>query len=131
MYKQGFAALLLMSCLTSHAMAQEGHPLVGSWLGDWGTSPDERNFLTLILEWDGENISGIVNPGPNATPVRMARLDSSTWTVTLEMDVQNSSGESVRLVAEGQLENIGSYSRSLSGSVRHADGSGDFQLARQ
>src|SRR5690606_9411191 len=57
------SGLLLALCLASAAGAQEGHPLVGTWQGEWG--PNNANFLTLILYWDGKAISGIVNPGPD------------------------------------------------------------------
>jgi hypothetical protein len=39
------------------AFAQEGHPLTGTWHGDWGPRPTHRNDVTLVLDWDGKNIS--------------------------------------------------------------------------
>src|SRR5688572_13194658 len=53
--------LLLSVAAALPASAQEGHPLVGTWQGEWGNS----QFLTLILEWDGKNITGVANPGPD------------------------------------------------------------------
>ena len=42
--------------------AQEGHPLVGTWSGDWGPSPTHRNQVTVVMNWDGKNVTGIINP---------------------------------------------------------------------
>lgn len=122
--------LLVLLGIAPGAMAQEGHPLVGTWLGEWRTDSGQ-NFLTVIMNWDGERISGIVNPGPGSSSLAMAELDSSNWTVRLQMDVQDESGESIRLSGEGQLDDIGSYTRSLRGTWRHEGESGEFTLTRQ
>jgi len=39
----------LLACLTLvvTAFAQEGHPLKGTWLGDWGPSKTDRNQVTV------------------------------------------------------------------------------------
>ena len=46
-------------------LAQEGHPLTGTWAGDWGPTITQRTHLTLVMNWDGKNISGTINPGPD------------------------------------------------------------------
>jgi hypothetical protein len=61
--------------LAASAIAQEGHPLTGTWYGDFGSTANKRNDLTVILKWDGVAITGLVNPGPNSTPIKSARLD--------------------------------------------------------
>ena len=43
--------------------AQEGHPLVGSWHGDRGATAKARTDITLVVDYDGEKITGVVNPG--------------------------------------------------------------------
>src|SRR5205809_6215678 len=67
-----FAAVFTLAV---SAFAQEGHPLTGTWYGDFGMSPAQRNDLTVVMKWDGTNTTGIVNPGPNAVPLKTARLD--------------------------------------------------------
>ena len=34
------------------AIAQHGHPLVGTWSGYWGPYEEERNRVLLLLEYD-------------------------------------------------------------------------------
>lgn len=57
------------------AIAQEGHPLTGTWYGDFGMTQGQRNDLTVVMEWNGANATGIVNPGPKAVTIKTAKLD--------------------------------------------------------
>jgi hypothetical protein len=87
------------------AAAQEGHPLTGTWVGDVG-----QRHVTVVLDWDGRNVTGTINPGPNASQVRAVKLDPAMWSVHLEAD-----GAS-RIVLDGGLANIGSASRTFTGT---------------
>src|SRR6476646_10845344 len=69
-------AACLLSC---RASAQEGHPLTGTWVGDVGP-----RHVTVVLEWDGKNVNGTINPGPNASQVRSVRIDPAMWSVHIE-----------------------------------------------
>lgn len=123
--------LLILASLPSAVGAQEGYPLVGTWTGYWGRTPSHRQFLTVIMSWDGHSVSGLVNPGPNAGTLRSVKLNSSDWTVEMVMDVKDASGASIRLTAAGRLENIGSYNRSVSGVWQDGQDSGIFRISRQ
>ena len=103
------------------AAAQYGHPLKGTWSGDWGPNKDIRNRVLLQLDWDGKAITGTINPGPKAVPLKMASLDPSTWNVRFEAD---------GYVIEGKLENLGSYRRVLTGTWTQGGQRGDFRLTR-
>ena len=54
---------LLIVCLSVAAFAQEGHPLTGSWHGDWGSSPTQRNRLVFSMKYQAPNVTSIINPG--------------------------------------------------------------------
>ena len=90
------------------AAAQYGHPLKGSWSGDWGPDENDRTRLLLVFDWDGEAIIGTINPGPNPVPIATASLDASTWTLRFEAEDEDAEGNPVRYVVEGELQNIGS-----------------------
>jgi hypothetical protein len=128
--KTCFALLLSVSALTGWTLAQEGHPLVGTWSGDWGPTPTHRNQVTIVLNWDGKNVSGIINPGPDVIAIKIATLDSTKWTVHLEADAKDSKGSPVRFIADGKLDNILSYRRTLTGTWSHGNVKGDFKLTR-
>jgi hypothetical protein len=132
MVKRVMGCLLVLAFSVPTARAQQGHPLEGTWQGLWGETPDERNFLTLILRWNGDNIVGGVNPGPNAGSIRSVQLDSSTWTVQLDLDVPDRvSGESVRVMAEGRLLDIGSPKRMLRGILLNGNPDSYFRISRE
>jgi hypothetical protein len=128
MYKH-LIALVLLAC-SCNVSAQEGHPLSGTWLGNWGAG-DDSNFLTLILSWDGQHLSGLANPGPDSTEVGSVQLDSSSWTVTIDTDLKDDAGSALRFRAEGKLDNVGSHTRTLNGSWGDGSRSGTFTLTRQ
>jgi hypothetical protein len=125
----------LLGCLTLGALAigavaQEGHPLTGSWHGDWGTSPTQRTPVLLYMKWDSKNIVGKINPGPKAVTLTVATLDPTKWTVHLEGDGKDAAGNPVHIVIDGKLENIGSYNRTLSGTWMQGSTKGDFKVTR-
>jgi len=78
------AVLAVCVVLGATTSAQFGHPLKGSWSGDWGPDKDRRTRVLLQMHWDGKVITGTINPGPNAKPLTKASLDPDTWMVHLE-----------------------------------------------
>ena len=113
------------------AFAQEGHPLKGSWIGDWGPNPNDRNQITLVMDWDGQRVSGILNPGPGAIPIQKASLEPKGWLVHFEADAKNPAGRAVHYVVDGHIENLGLYNRSIVGTWSHDNVKGDFKITRQ
>ena len=133
MRSKAFLVLGLLACLAvaGHAFAQEGHPLKGTWLGDWGPSKADRNQVVIVMDWDGKQISGQINPGPNAVPIKAATLDPKGWTVHIEADAKNNAGQMVHYVIDGKIENLGLYNRAIEGTWNHDNVKGDFRLQRQ
>ena len=129
-------AFLLLSLLASlaiatAALAQEGHPLKGTWLGDWGPNKNDRNQVTIVMDWDGKQITGQINPGPGAIPLKNATLEPKGWVVHFEADAKNAAGQAVHYVVDGKIENLGLYNRSISGTWSHDNVKGDFRIQRQ
>jgi hypothetical protein len=113
-------------------VAQEGHPLIGTWSGEWGTSAKVRSPLLVILEWKTTTLSGVINPGePDEAPIRVGTLDSTKWTVHLEADSKDEKGSPVKVVLDGKLEDIGSHNRTLTGTLTRGGVKGDFKLTRE
>jgi len=117
--------------LAGAALAQEGHPLVGTWYGEWGPTPQDRRDVAIIMTWDGKKIDGTVDPGPDAVPFKTATLDSSSWSVHIEAErAAKDKSPAVRYVIDGKLSNLGSYNRTLTGTWTTGTAKGDFKLTR-
>jgi hypothetical protein len=130
MGRRVFHAFCWLLGLVAFGLAQEGHPLTGTWFGDWGATPTQRNHLTIVMSWDGENVTGIINPGPNSIPIGSVYLDVTNWNVRIEADTKDLSGNPVHISAEGRLENIGSHHRTIAGVWRQGTAKGDFKITR-
>ena len=114
----------------SAGFAQQGHPLSCTWSGDWGPTAAQRTQLTFVMNWDGQKVTGLINPGPDSVPLSSVFVDYANWTVRIEADMKDAAGKVVHIAAEGKLEDIGSYHRTIKGSWRQGAASGDFRLTR-
>jgi hypothetical protein len=124
--------VLLVLALPAAAAAQFGHPLKGQWSGEWGPASSPTRLL-LDLHWDGKEISGVINPGPDAALVRRVMFDYSdpaSWRVTIEAEGKDSSGTPVQIMVEGTLENIGAYYRIFHGTWMQGEQKGEFTVTR-
>ena len=112
------------------AFAQEGHPLTGTWHGEWSPAPGQHARIVLFMKWDAKNIVGTINPGPKGGPLTAVTLDPEKWMVHIEGDTKDQAGKLVHVSAEGKLENIGSYNRTIAGTWTQGGAKGDFKLTR-
>jgi hypothetical protein len=129
---QLFRGLILIACLVAqaNALAQFGHPLKGSWSGDWGPNKEQRTRVLLEMQWDGKALAGAINPGPNALTLTKATLDPATWMVHLEGEGKEGAGNPGQVVIDARLQNIGAYRRVLSGTWTQGGRKGDVRLVR-
>ena len=111
------AAAVLLVGLLGAVSAQEGHPLKGSWLGEWAGNSVHGDNILLILDWDGKAITGMINPGTDNIPLGRASLEPEGWVVKLEAEGKDKDGSAVRYVIEGKLENLELPNRSINWHV--------------
>jgi hypothetical protein len=125
-------ALAALVTLPAIAGAQFGHPLKGQWSGE-RTTKGESARLLLNLDWDGKEISGVVNPGPNAATVKSVTFDYSNvsaWGVKLTAEGKDAAGKTVAISVDGKLENIGAYRRLFHGTWVQDGQKGEFTVTR-
>lgn len=115
----------LVGLFAASLFAQQGHPLSGTWTGDWGTST-KRTPVTIVMNWDGKSVTGQINPGPDSVPLSSVDIDFSKWIVRIEADTKTKT----HISAEGQIDDIGSYHRTIKGTWHQGDLSGEFHLTR-
>jgi len=133
----GIVAVLLMSV---PLIAQFGHPLKGSWSGEWWLKKGDENRVLLEFDWDGKNINGMLNPGTdNATlqkvslqtpPVNDVSKAMDPWLLHFEADVKDTTGKVIHYVVDGKLQNIGAYSKFITGTWTVGNQKGEFKIVR-
>lgn len=125
--------VLVAVCLATPArtVAQEGHPLKGSWVGTWGPSQNHSDDVLIVMRWDGKAITGMINPGTDNIPIKNASLNPVGWLVHLEGDGKDKSGKPITYVIDGKIENLGLPHRSIVGMWKSQTESGKFTINRQ
>ena len=146
------ASSLRLMCLVSFllcaasAPAQEGHPAKGVWVGYWGPTSTAQSRIVVVMDHDGKTVSGVFNPGPNAVPLKVARLDITPGTpspkqgvpailpifkVYFEVDAK----DGVAIVAEGTMHNPALPNRWIEGTWTRTSGGkavkSEFKITRQ
>ncbi|MDR0781247.1 MAG: hypothetical protein LBF16_11225 [Pseudomonadales bacterium] len=121
----------LLGLASAPAFSQQAYPLSGTWQGDWGVNDKDRNFLTLVMDWDGKAVSGSANPGPDSTQIEHMTLNSANWTVAIDMPLKDAKGQTVQFKGEGAIADLGSQTRSISGTWSDGARKGTFTLTRQ
>ena len=124
------ASFAVVACLLMvvSVFAQGSDPLSGTWTGDWGPSPSDRNDVTLVLKWDGKALTGNVTAGTNVSapiPIQKATFDPKTGAVHMEADAM-SRGRSVHYVIDGKVEK-----NTMTGSWNHDNRKGDFKITKK
>ena len=125
-----WARASLIALFAIAASAQEGHPLTGTWHGTWSAPQGQNNRIVMALKWDTKNVVGTLNPGPRSGQFKQITLDPDKWMVHFEADAKDSKGNPVHVVADGKLENIGSYNRTITGTWMQGNDKGDFKITR-
>jgi hypothetical protein len=115
-------ALGLTLGLVSFVSAQEGHPVKGSWIGEWEGNTTHGESVLMVMNWDGEEITGIINPGTDNIEIDSATLNPDDWSLHIEAD---------GYVLDGTFARLELPNRSIAGTWRNGGASGDFEIVRQ
>jgi len=130
------AVSICLSCwlglvMAVQVVAQEGHPMSGSWIGDYGPTKDQRTRVVVVMEWTGKELVGTINPGPNGIPFKVAKVDPNDWSLHIEADGKDAQGRAVSYVIDGTIDDLGTYNRSIAGTWNVGSVKGDFSITRQ
>jgi hypothetical protein len=124
-------ALLLAALICSGLLAQEGHPLKGTWHGSWGVNEKDRTQVTLVMDWDGKNVTGIMNPGLRSSKLENISFDpAGGWKFHFESNYKDKAGATSRVVIDCKIEDVTSPRRQLVGTFAQGEKKGDFKAAR-
>ncbi len=122
------------------AFAQMGHPLKGSWSGEWWLKKGDENRVLLDFDWDGKTLKGMLNPGTDNVAVQNLTLQTppienvskamDPWLLHFEADVKDTSGRMVHYVVDGKLQNIGAFNKFITGTWAVGNQKGEFKVVR-
>ena len=124
-------AVATMLVVPATMSAQFGHPLKGQWSGGYGKSQENR--LLMNFEWDGKELSGVINPGPNAITIKKTEIDytdPTAWKVKLQGEGKDATGKAVAITVDGTLENIGAYYKIFRGTWTQGTQKSEFAVTR-
>ena len=144
------ARVVSLLLFAASALAQEGHPAKGTWVGHWGPTATVQSRIVLVMDHDGKTMSGLFNPGPNVVPLKVARLDITPgqqspkrgvppilpiFKVYFEADARDAKGSPVAIVAEGTMHNVALPNRWITGTWTQTSGGNsvksEFKITRQ
>ena len=129
MMKRAFLRTVIVAvalALPVLAFAQFGHPMKGQWSGQWGPA-NNPNRLLLDLHWDGKDITGTINPGPEAATIKSVTFDytdPTAWVVKMTAEGKDSTGKA------GELGSQSIEYMQAGGGVWHTGKPGDGQRVR-
>jgi hypothetical protein len=117
----------LLMLLAGSAVAQEGFPLDGTWRGETTAKDGSHRTIVLVMQWDGKQISGTMNPGPASTDFTGGKLNPDGWKFTVGF--KDAKGAAVRF--EGTISNLGKYNRVLAGKWTEGASSFDIRFTHE
>lgn len=124
--RMAFLIVFLLMGIAITALNAAVDPLSGTWIGDWGPSPMDRNQVTVELKWDGKVLSGTVNPGPNAVEIKNATYNPQSGVIHMEADAMSRRGGQVHYMIDGKVEDD-----TMTGTWNHDNRKGDFKIAKK
>ncbi len=118
-----FAGLMFVLC--AGVSAQEGHPYEGTWRGSITMATDVP--VVMIVDFDGENLQGIINPGRNSYNFLTVAHDAPNWTLTVTAATRV--GEEISFT--GVMHDIGSVNRVIEGTWEQGGKDYPFKISRE
>lgn len=120
--------MMLVGAVVLSAAAPQNttDPLTGTWTGDWGPTPTHRNQVTVQLKWNGQALTGTVNPDSNPVTLKNCTFDPNTGKVHMEADATNRRGVAVHFMIDGKVKG-----NTMTGRWDHGSRHGDFKITRQ
>ena len=109
------------------ANAQEGFPLDGTWRGVGTAADGSHSTVVLIILWDGKQVTGTINPGPQGIDFSEGVLDPDGWKVRIA--AKDAKGTPISL--EGSISDLGKYNRVINGKWTEGGNSRDIRFVRE
>ncbi|MDR2216303.1 MAG: hypothetical protein LBE59_10770, partial [Nevskiaceae bacterium] len=107
--------------------AQEGFPLDGTWRAKAVAADGSERTLVLVMQWDGKQVAGLINPGRNGISFTGGTLEPQGWKFTL--NAKDAGGADVRF--EGTIGDLGKVDRWVEGQWTEGGRSQTVRFVRE
>jgi hypothetical protein len=124
--KSRFASAVFFLLVCCGVLAQEGHPYEGTWRGTIGTG-DAARAVVMIIDYDGEQLNGMIDPGRNSYRFENATHDAPNWKI--DVTTQNRAGETIAFSAV--MHEIGAVNRYMEGTWTQGGQEQAFRITRE
>jgi len=121
------ALLGLLLLVSGAALAQEGFPLDGTWRGEVVNKDGSHRTIVLVMQYDGKQVNGTLNPGPGSIEFTGGKLDPDGW--KFAMAFKGAKGVSTQF--NGTISNLGKYNRVLAGKWTEGANSFDVRFVHE
>jgi hypothetical protein len=121
------ALSVLLALLAGSAVAQEGFPLDGTWRGETTAKDGSHRTIVLVMQWDGKQVSGTMNPGRDGADFSGGKLNADGWKFALGF--KDAKGATVKF--DGTISKLGKYDRVLAGKWTEGADSFDIRFVRE
>lgn len=119
------AAMLLAAAALANA--QEGYPLDGTWRGEHPAAGGATATVVIVFEWDGKNLKGVINPGPDSLQITNAELIPEGWKVKIA--AKSRTGASITF--DAVLSDLGKYNRHMAGTWTQSGQKYNVRMTRE
>ena len=127
-YRTVALLIFVAVALPLFALQRGSDPITGTWTGDWGPSPGDRNTVSVDLKLNGKTVTGVVHSINFQRPdvmLEKSTFDPTTGALHLEADASTPNGK-VHYIIDGKLAN-----GMITGSWNHDGKKGDFKLVKK
>ena len=121
------ALLGLLLLVSGAAWAQEGFPLDGTWRGEVVNKDGSHRTIVLVMQYDGKQVNGTMNPGPDSIDFSGGKLTPEGWKFALAF--KGNKGLSTQF--NGTISNLGKYDRVLAGKWTEGANSFDIRFVHE
>jgi len=123
--RKALLGLLLLVC--GAAVAQEGFPLDGTWRGEVVNQDGSHRTIVLVMQYDGKQVNGTMNPGPSSIDFTGGKLNPEGWKFTVAFKGANG----VNTQFSGAISDLGKYNRVLAGKWTEGARSFDIRFVHE
>ncbi len=119
-------SLVVLLVFSGRVFAQEGHPYEGTWRGMINMGATSAPVV-MIIEYDGETLNGMINPGRSSYKFLTVEHDAPNWKLMATAETR----DGIPVAFTAIMHDIGSVKRYMEGTWTQAGEEYPFRITRE